>query len=85
MVLFRQPNILHGDQAILDDLERELVLNLLDAKPRSRLVLNDESFDLVIREIACPDNRNVSPWRIADPLLLAVQDPNVALLFRCRR
>ena len=46
MVLFRQPNILHGDQVILDDIERELVLNLLDAKPGSRLVLNDESFDL---------------------------------------
>src|SRR5262249_20767426 len=84
MVLFRQPNVLHRDQAILDYLERELVLNLFDTKARRRLVLNDESFDVIVRKIASPDNRNVTPRSIADPLLLAVQDPRVAVLLRGR-
>src|SRR5215831_14064385 len=85
MVLFRQPNVLHRNQAILDYLECELILNLLDTKARCRLVLNDKSFDMVIPEIAGPDNRNATPRSIADPLLLAVQDPRGAVLLRGRR
>src|SRR5438876_6776235 len=84
MVLFLHPNVLQRHQAVLDHLEPELVLNLLDAKARRLLVINDETFDLLIRDIPRPDNRNVTPRRIADPLLLAVQDPSVALLFRGR-
>jgi hypothetical protein len=37
--------------AVLDDLERNFVLNLFDAEGWRRLVLDDEALDLVIGEI----------------------------------
>src|SRR6202140_385028 len=36
-VLFRYPTVLQRDQAVLDDLERDLVLDLLDAETGRRL------------------------------------------------
>ena len=76
--------VLQRDQAVLDHLERDLVLNLLDAEARRGLVLDDEGFDLVVSDVARPDDRNVAPRRVADPFLLAVEDPGVALAFRGR-
>ncbi len=67
---------------ILDDLERNLVLDLLDAETGCRLVLDDEALDLVIGQIARPDDGNVAPGRVADPPLFAVEDPGIALAFR---
>src|SRR5258708_1285073 len=81
-VLFGLSAVVQCDQAILDDLERDLVLDLLDTEALRSLVLDDKAFDLVVVQIARPDDRNVAPRRIADPLLLAVQDPGVALAFR---
>src|ERR1700734_1332483 len=64
---------------VLNDLERDLVLDLFDAKARRRLVLDDETLDLVVGDIARPDNRDVAPRSVADPPLLAIEDPGVAL------
>src|SRR6185436_4799127 len=49
-----------------------------------RLVLDDESLDLVVSQIARPDDRDVAPWRITDPSLLSIQNPGIAFpLGRC--
>src|SRR5438034_2376872 len=69
--------------AVLDDLERNLVLDLLNTEARGRLVLDDKALDLVVGDIARPDDGNIAPWSVADPPLLAVEDPGVALAF-CR-
>ena len=68
--------------AVLDDLERDLVLDLLDAEAGRGLVLDDEALDLIVGDIARPDDRDVAPRRVADPPLLAVEDPGVALALR---
>src|SRR5439155_11641734 len=78
------PAVFHGDQAILDHLERHLVLNFFNLESRRRLVCNDESLDLVISDVAYPDDGEIAPRRIAYPFLLAIDDPDVALPFgRC--
>ena len=78
-VRFRNPHVLQRDLAVLHDLERDLVLDLLDAESRRRLVLDDEALDLIVGEVARPDDRDVAPRRVADPALLAVEDPGIAL------
>ena len=40
--------------AVVDDLERNLLLNLFDAEGWRRIVLDDEALDLVIGEIPRP-------------------------------
>src|SRR6202166_2237313 len=78
------PYILQRDLTVLDHLERNLVLDLLDAETGCRLVLDDESLHLIIAKIAGPDNRDVAPWRVADPALLSIENPAVAFaLGRC--
>jgi hypothetical protein len=57
------------------------VLDLLDAETGRRLVLDDESLDLVVREIARPDDGEVAPRRVADPTLLSVENPAIASRF----
>src|SRR6202040_1010417 len=56
--------------------------NLLDAESGRRLVLDNEALDLVIGEISRPDDGNIAPGRVADPPLLAIEDPGVALALR---
>src|SRR5260370_7454699 len=80
-VLFEYPAVVQCDQAVLYHLERDLVLNLLDAEARRGLVLDDEAFDLVVVEIARPDDGNVAPRAIPDPLLLPIKHPGLALPF----
>src|SRR6185436_1456705 len=83
-VCFGDPHILQRDLAVLDHLERNLVLDLLDAEAGRRLVLDDEALDLVVREITRPDDGEVAPWRIADPTLLSIENPGIAFtLGRC--
>src|SRR5438477_10374345 len=85
-VRFRHTDVPQRDVAVLDDLEGDLVFDLLDTEARRRFVFDDEALDLVIGEITRPDDRNIAPWRIADPPLLAVEDPGVAFaLRRCRQ
>jgi hypothetical protein len=81
-VLLRYPAVIHRDQAVLNHLERDLVLNLLNAEARCSLVLDDEAFDLVVSDIARPDDRNVAPGRVTYPFLLTVDDPGIAFAFR---
>src|SRR6185503_7587318 len=76
------PAVLQRDLAVLDDLERDLVLDLLDAEAGRGLVLDDEALDLVVRDVAGPDDRNIAPRCVADPSLLAVEDPRVAFALR---
>src|SRR5437016_2384689 len=76
-VFFRNAAVLHRDQAVLHDLEGDLVLNFFDLETGCGLVLDDKRLDLVVGEIARPDDRDVAPGRIADPFLLAVEDPCV--------
>ena len=61
------------------------MLDLLDAEAGRGLVLDDEALDLVVGDIARPDDRDVAPRRVADPPLLAVEDPGVAFALRGRR
>src|SRR5882672_5103971 len=83
-VRFRHPYILQRNLAVLDHLERNLVLDLLDAETGRRLVLEDEALYLVVREIACPDDGEVAPWRVTDPPLLSIENPAIAFtLGRC--
>src|SRR6476620_9443228 len=70
---------------VLDHLERHLVRDFFYAETRRRLVLDDEALDLIVVHVARPDDRNVAPGRVADPLLFAVQDPRVALALRRRQ
>src|SRR5437870_2946547 len=79
------PAVVERDQAVLDDAERDLVLHLLDAEAGRGLVLDDEALHLVVRDVARPDDRDVAPRGVADPLLLAVEHPGVALALRGRR
>src|SRR5260370_625052 len=81
-IRFRHLAILQCDQTVLDHLERDLVLDLLDTEARRRLVLNDETLDLVVTDVARPDDRHVTPGLVADPFLLAVESPSVAFPFR---
>src|SRR5438552_5626956 len=78
-VCFRHVDIFQSNVAVLNDLERDFVLNLVDAEAGCRLVLDDETFNLVVVDIAGPDDRDVAPRRVADPALLAVQNPDVAI------
>src|SRR5882672_4347776 len=77
-VRFGHPYILHRDLAVLDHLERDLVLDFLDAETGCRLVLDDESLDLVVAEVARPDDGDVAPWCVADPPLLSIKNPGIA-------
>jgi hypothetical protein len=62
------------------------MLDLLDAEAARCLVLDNEALDLVVSHISRPDDRKVAPCGVADPLLLAVEDPGVALAFGgCRQ
>src|SRR5439155_24369686 len=72
------------DVAVLNDLECNLVLDLVDAEAGRRLVLDDEPLDLIVRNIARPNDGDVAPGRIADPPFLAVEDPSVPLALRSR-
>src|SRR5207344_2987822 len=65
-----------------DHLERDLVLDLLDAKAGRDLVLDDEGLDLVVGHVPRPDHRDIAPRCAADPPLLAIQDPGVAFALR---
>src|SRR5205085_7431194 len=64
--------------------ECNLVLDLIDAEAGRRLVLDNEPLDLVIRNIAGPDDGDVAPGSIADPPFFAVENPGVALALRRR-
>ena len=68
--------------AVLHDLERDFVLNLINAETGRGLVLDDETFDLVVGDVARPDDRDVAPRRVADPALLAVKNPSIAVALR---
>src|SRR5262249_779635 len=78
-VLLRDAAVAQRDQAVLHDFQRDLVLNLLHAEAGSSLVLDNEAFDLVVGDISRPDDRDVAPRGVADPLLLAVDDPGIAI------
>src|ERR1700692_2668076 len=50
-------------------------LYFFDLESGGGFVLDDKGLDLVVGEVARPDDRDVAPRRIADPFLLAVEDP----------
>src|SRR6266404_9462014 len=81
-IFFGNAAIFQGDVAVLHDLERDLVLDLFNVKPRCGLVFNDETFDLIVGDVARPDDRDIAPRRIADPTLLAVKNPSIAVALR---
>src|SRR4029077_17446371 len=76
-ICLRNAHVLQRDLAVLDDFQRDLVLHLLDAETGGRFVLDDESLDLIVSQIPRPDDRKVAPWRVADPPLLAIEDPAI--------
>src|ERR1700758_2020772 len=55
-VLLRHPAVLQRDLTVLDYLECNLVLHLFNFEARSCLVLDDESPDLIVGEVARPNN-----------------------------
>src|ERR1700722_11887343 len=81
-VRFGYPDVLQRDVTVLDDLEGNLVLDLVDTEARRRLVLDDKTFDLVVGDIARPDDRKIAPGSVADPPLLAVKNPGIAFALR---
>src|SRR5438309_10234837 len=83
-IFFGHAAIFQGDMPVLHDLERDLVLNLLHAKTGRGLVLDNEAFNLVVGDVARPDDRDVAPRRVADPALLAVKNPSIAVALRRR-
>src|SRR5438445_1630891 len=83
-IFFRHAAIFQGDVAVLDDLERDLILDLFNAKAGRSLVLDDETFDLIVGDVARPDDRDIAPRRVADPALLAVKNPSIAVPLRRR-
>src|SRR6266436_5848733 len=74
-VFLRNAAVLQCDQAVLHDLEGDFVQDFFDLEAGCGLVLDDKRLDLVVGEIARPDDRDVAPRRIADPFLLAVENP----------
>src|SRR5207249_11821630 len=83
-VFFGHAAIFQGDMAVLHDLQRDFVLNLVNAEAGCRLVLDDEAFNLVVVDIAGPNDRDVAPRRVADPALLAVKNPSIPIALRRR-
>src|SRR5260370_40672029 len=84
-VRFRYSAVFHRDQAVLDYFEGDFVLDLLYFEARRGLVFHDERLYLVVRYVASPDNRNVAPRSVADPFLLAIDDPAVSIPLRSRQ
>src|SRR5262245_29532204 len=84
-IIVRDPAVLHRNLAVLDDLQRDLVVHLLDAEAGSVLVLDNESLHRVVGDVARPHDRDVAPRRVANPALLTVEDPSVAFALRRRR
>src|SRR5262245_2196396 len=83
-IFIRHPAVLHGDLTVLDHLEGDLALHLLDAEAGRGFVFDDEALDLVVGQVARPDDRDIAPGGVADPPLLAVEDPGVAFALRRR-
>src|SRR5215470_9727713 len=83
-IYLRHPAVLHGDLTVLDHLERDLVQHLLDAEAGRGLVFDNEALDLVVGQVACPDDRDITPRCVADPPFLAIEDPSVAFALRRR-
>ena len=67
-----------GDQPVLHDAQGDLVVKVFDAHT-VRAALDDEPFDLVVLFVAGPDDDEVGKAGVADPLLLAVEDPVVTV------
>src|SRR4051812_23503659 len=61
------------------------MLDLFRFKSGRVFVLDNEAFDLVIGQVACPNDRYVAPSGIADPLLLAIEHPRIAFSFGSRQ
>src|SRR5882724_1157662 len=78
-VRFRYSAVFHRDQPVLDHFEGDFVLDLFYFEARRGLVFDDESFDLVVRYVASPDDGYVAPRSVADPLLLTIQNPGVSI------
>jgi len=76
-VFFRNAAVLHRDQAVLHDLEGDLVLNFSTLKPGVVLFSTINALTWSSARSRGPDDRDVAPGRIADPFLLAVEDPCV--------
>ena len=69
------------DQRVLHHPQRDLVFKLLSGKAR-RAFLDNKSFHLAVGLVARPDDCDVGKGRVADPLLLPIQHPRVALAAR---
>ena len=53
----------------------EPLLNLLDDVSRRRRVLDDEALDLVVDQVARPDDRKVTPWLAGLAMLFVLCAP----------
>ena len=66
------------DAGVLDHPQRDLVAHLGGGEPGCPL-LHDETLDLVVRHVPGPDDHVVGERRVADPFLLPVDDPLIAV------
>jgi hypothetical protein len=71
-ILFRHRAIVERDHAALNDSQRDLVLDFFCGETWGGFVLDDETFDLIVIDIAGADNRQVAPGRISWPPLLTI-------------
>src|SRR6266853_2381263 len=81
-VFFGHADIFQSDVTVLHHLERDFVLDLVHAEAGCGLVFDNESLDLVVGDVARPDDRDIAPRRVADPALLAVKNPRIAVALR---
>src|SRR5260370_5789209 len=74
----------HRDQRILDHAKRHLVLDLFRLETRGGFVVDHEALHLTGAQIAGPDDGEITPRGVADPFLLPVEHPGIALASRGR-
>ena len=77
-VRLRNPDPVQGDVGVLHHPQRDLVVHLGGLEAR-RALLHHEPLDLAVLHVAGPDDGVVGERGVADPLLLPVQHPVVAV------
>src|SRR4029450_11267132 len=72
------PNPVEGDEGVLHDPQGDLVLQVLGGES-GRPGLDDEALDLAVVDVSGPDHRQVGEAGVADPLLVSIKHPDLAV------
>ena len=74
----RHAHVGQGDVGLPDGPERALPVDAAGVVP-GRALLDEEALDLAVGHVAGPDDDDVGDGAVADPLLLPVDHPGVAV------